>query len=552
MSGRRNSEVRMQGVFLDAHRLALEKTRGIWPDRVLTDYLDRWVAEKPEAIAVVASRDDGAVTRLTWRELDQAAAAIARGLLARGVAKGDVVSFQLPNWWEFAAIHLACVRIGAVSNPLMPIFRHRELSFMVEHAESKVLIAPTRFRGFDHGALALGLKRQLPVLEHVFLVGGEGEHSFEKALLAGIRDTPVQPGAALAPNDIVQLLYTSGTTGEPKGAMHTSNTLIGSTLTFAERMRLGADDVVFMPSPLAHQIGFEYGLLVSVLVGAPLVLMDVWNPARAVGMMEQHRATYMFAATPFLADLASFPGIETRALGEFRLFVTSGAPIPPVLVRAAQEKLRASIVAGWGMTECGILTTTNLSGHKVHESDGCPLPGEEVRIVDEKGEETLREQEGILKVRGSALFVGYLKRPHLYDVDAEGWFDTGDIARMDLEGYIRICGRKKDIIIRGGENIPVVQVESALYKMSQVSEVAIVAMPDTRLGERACVFVALRPGERLTLKEVKTFLTEEGVAKQFWPERLEIIDQMPRTPTGKIQKFVLREIAKALTVQQPR
>ena len=541
----------MEGVFLDAHRLALEKKRGIWPDRVLTDYLDRWVAEKPEATAILAYRDDrGAATRLTWRDLARAAEAIARGLLARGVVKGDVVSFQLPNWWEFAAIHLACVRIGAVSNPLMPIFRQRELSFMVAHAESKVLIAPTRFRGFDHGKLALDLKRQLPALERVFLVGGEGEHSFEHALLAGMRDTPVRPGAVLEPNDIVQLLYTSGTTGEPKGALHTSNTLIGSTLTFAERMRLGADDVVFMPSPLAHQIGFEYGLLVSVLVGAPLVLMDVWNPVRAVALMEEHRVTYMFAATPFLADLASFPGIESRALDDFRLFVASGAPIPPVLVRAAQEKLRASIVAGWGMTECGILTTTNLSGHKVHESDGYPLPAEEVRIVDEKGGEALREQEGTLKVRGPGLFVGYLKRPQLYDVDAEGWFDTGDIARMDLEGYIRICGRKKDIIIRGGENIPVVQIESALYKMPQVSEVAIVAMPDDRLGERACAFVALRPGERLTLKDVRTFLTDEGVAKQFWPERLEIIEQMPRTPTGKIQKFVLREMAKGLTVKQ--
>lgn len=541
----------MEGVFLDAHRLALEKRRGIWPDRVLTDYLDRWVAEKPEATAVLAYRDDrGAATRLTWRELAQAAAAIEHGLRAHGVAKGDVVSFQMPNWWEFAAVHLACVRIGAVSNPLMPIFRHRELSFMIAHAEAKVLIAPTVFRGFDHGALALELKRELPALEHVFLVGGEGEHSFEAALLAGMRDAPVPPGAQLAPNDIVQLLYTSGTTGEPKGAMHTSNTLIGTTLTFAERMRLGAEDVVFMPSPLAHQIGFEYGLLVSVLVGVPLVLLDVWKPERAVGLMEEHRATYMFAATPFLADLASFPGIETRSLDDFRLFVASGAPIPPVLVRAAQEKLRASIVAGWGMTECGILTTTNLSGHKVHESDGYPLPEEEVRIVDEKGGEALREQEGTLKVRGPGLFVGYLKRPQLYDVDAEGWFDTGDIARMDLEGYIRICGRKKDIIIRGGENIPVVQIESALYKMPQVSEVAIVAMPDERLGERACAFVALRPGERLTLKDVRAFLTDEGVAKQFWPERLEIVEQMPRTPTGKIQKFVLREMAKTLTVQR--
>jgi cyclohexanecarboxylate-CoA ligase len=539
----------VEGVFLDERRLELERSRGIWTNRVITDYFDRWVADRPDATAIIAFRDeDATTTRLTWRELAQAVTAIAHGLAACGVAKGDVVSFQLPNWWEFVAVHLACVRIGAVSNPLMPIFRHRELSFMVAHAESKVFIAPTRFRGFDHGALALTLKRELPSLGNVFLVGGDGEHSFGDSLLAGMQSGMIEPGTKLGPDDVVQLLYTSGTTGEPKGAMHTSNTLIGTTLTFAERMQLGSHDVVFMPSPLAHQIGFEYGLLVSVLLGAPLVLMDIWSPARAVEMLEEHRATYMFAATPFLADLASFPNIETRALDPFRLFVTSGAPIPPVLVRAAQERLGAHIVAGWGMTECGILTTTNLSGHKVHESDGYPLPYEEVRIVDEQGNDVLREQEGTLKIRGPALFVGYLKRPKLYDVDADGWFDTGDIARMDLQGYIRICGRKKDIIIRGGENIPVVQIESALYKMPQVAEVAIVAMPDARLGERACAFVVARSGKRITMKDVRSFLADDGIAKQFWPERLEIVEQMPRTPTGKIQKFVLRELAKDLSV----
>jgi len=539
----------VEGVFLDARRMEIERSRGVWTDRVITEYFDRWVADRPDETAIIGYRDEEAsTTRHTWRELDRSVGAISRGLTACGVAKGDVVSFQLPNWWQFVAVHLACVRIGAVSNPLMPIFRHRELSFMVAHAESKVLIAPTQFRGFNHGALAFALKEKLPSLKYVFLVGGKGEHSFEDRLLAGLQDGTAGGGAGLGPNDIVQLLYTSGTTGEPKGTMHTSNTLIGTTLTFMERMQLGRDDVVFMPSPLAHQIGFEYGMLVSVLAGAPLVLMDVWNADRAVALMEEHRTTFTFAATPFLADLSSYPGIETRALDAFRLFVASGAPIPPVLVRAAQERLKAAIVAGWGMTECGILTTTNLSGHKVHESDGYPLPGEEARIVNDEGAEALREQEGTLKVRGSGLFVGYLKRPQLYDVDAEGWFDTGDIARMDLEGYIRICGRKKDIIIRGGENIPVVQIESSLYKMPQVTEVAMVAMPDARLGERACAFMVLRPGARVTMKDVRTFLADEGVAKQFWPERLEILDQMPRTPTGKIQKFVLREMAKNLSV----
>lgn len=542
----------MDGVHLDASRLALEKARGIWPDRVITDDLDRWVRERPNDLAVISFRDEGATTtRLTWRELAARVAAIARALSARGVGKGDVVSFQLPNWWEFVAVHLACVRIGAISNSLMPIFRQHEMSFMVKHAESKVLIVPTRFRGFDHGALALDLKRELPALEHVFLVGGEGEHSFEAALLADASADRIESGSRFEANDVMQLLYTSGTTGESKGVLHTSNTLIGTILKFAERMELGADEVVFMPSPLAHQAGFSYGLTIATILGAPLVLMDCWNPARAVELMETHRATYTFAATPFLADLANFPAIEKRALDAFRLFVTSGAPIPPVLVRLAQEKLHATVVASWGMTECCSATTTFPSGHKALESDGCAVPGAEVCVLDEHGNEAPRGQAGTLKFRGASLFVGYLKRPQLYSVDARGWFNTGDIARMDEEGYIRICGREKDIIIRGGENIPVVEIESTMYKMPEVSEVAIVAMPDPRMVERACAFVTLRPGMRLTPEEMRRFLAAEGISKHFWPERLEVLEQMPRTPTGKIQKFVLREMAKNFVSRQP-
>jgi cyclohexanecarboxylate-CoA ligase len=538
----------VEGLFLDERRLALEKTRGIWPDRVLTDYLDRWVAEKPDAAAIIAHRDeDATTTELTWRELNARVAAIASGLAARGVTKGEVVSFQLPNWWEFVAMHLACVRIGAISNPLMPIFRRRELSFMVHHGEAKILVVPAYFRNFDHGGLARELKREIASLDHVFLVGGEEEDSFEAALLGQVREENLGPGAGLGPNDVVQLLYTSGTTGEPKGALHTSNTLIGTTITFAERMQFSERDVIFMPSPLAHQAGFTYGLVASVVLGLPLLLVDAWKPARAVELMEQYAATYTFAATPFLSDLANFPDVESRALQSFRLFVTSGAPIPPVLVQRAQERLRATVVAGWGMTECGIASATPLSGHKVLDSDGAALPGEELRVVDDQGREAPRGEAGALKFRGASLFVGYLKRPQLYDVDAEGWFETGDIARMDEEGYIRICGRRKDIIIRGGENIPVVQVESTLYKMPEIAEAAIVAMPDPRLSERACAFVTLRDGQNLAIDDVRAFLAAEGLAKQFWPERIEVLDAMPRTPTGKIQKFVLRDMAKILS-----
>jgi cyclohexanecarboxylate-CoA ligase len=542
----------MQGPLVSEERIALERRRGIWPDRVITDYLDRWLAEKPDAIAAICYRTEGAVTKqLTWRDLAENVVALARGLRALGVRKGDVVSFQLPNWWEFIVIHLACVRIGAVSNPLMPIFRQREMAFMVKHAESKVLITPTCFRGFDHGALALDLKHDLSSLEHVFLIGGEGEYSLDALGRAGENKGAAESGTTLGPNDVMQLLFTSGTTGEPKGVLHTSNTLIGTILKFIERMQLTAADVVFMPSPMAHQAGFAYGLTLAILLGAPLLLMDIWNPARAAELMESHRATYTFGATPFLSDLANLPGVESRDLSAFRLFVTSGAPIPPALVQEAQAKLRARIVASWGMTECCSVTTTFPSGYKADESDGCAVPGAEVRIVDLLGNELPRGQTGTLKFRGASTFVGYLKRPELYGVDEQGWFNSGDIARMDEEGYIRICGREKDIIIRGGENVPVLEIENAMYRIPQISAVAIVAMPDARMGERACAFVTLQPGAHLTSEDMQEFLAAEGVSKHFWPERLEIIERMPLTPIGKIQKFVLREMAKNL-VSVPR
>lgn len=542
----------MEGMQVDPRRIAMERERGFWPDRVLTDYLDRWIDERGNATALIGYREEsGTTVRLGWRELGERVARIAQGLASRGVGAGDVVSMQLPNWWEFVAVHLACLRIGAITNPLMPILRHRELSFMIGHAESKVFIAPSSFRGFDHGALARSLSYELPALEHVFLVDGEGADSFEAALLAGPAEAAYMRGTAIDANALVQLLFTSGTTGEPKGVLHTSNTLLSTILQFIERLECSDRDVVFMPSPLAHQAGFAYGLMLGVILGAPIVLLDIWHPRRAIELMEQHRATYTFASTPFLADLAQFEGIEQRDLRSFRLFVTSGAPIPPIVVRQAQENLGATVIASWGMSEVCSATTTLLSGHKVQESDGIAMPGSEVKVVDAEGRELPRGQQGSLRVRGSSLFVGYLKRPQLHAVDDEGWFATGDIARMDEEGYIRICGRDKDIVIRGGENIPVVEIEAALYRMPGILEAAIVGMPDPRLGERACAFVAVHPGAKVDLESMRAFLQEQQISRSFWPERLEILDQLPRNPTGKVLKFVLRQMAQKLAGGAP-
>ena len=326
----------------------------------------------------------------------------------------------------------------------------------------------------------------MPSLTHVFVVGASGATSFEDALLAGGGDG-FEAGSELHPNAIMQLLYTSGTTGEPKGVLHVSNALIGTAQTLAQRMEMGPGDVIFMPSPIAHQSGFMYGMMLSMMIGVPLLLMDVWKPATGARLMEKHRASFMFAATPFLGDLANLEDIATYDLDAFRLCVTAGAPIPPEVVAAARDKLGAIVVGAWGMTENGCVTTTDLSGHKLLESDGKALPGEEVRVVDDAGAVVPAGTPGNLQFRGAANFVGYLKRPEFYRFDDDGWFDTGDLARMDDEGYIRIEGRKKDIIIRGGENIPVVEIENALYRMAEIRDVAVVAMPDPRLIERARV-----------------------------------------------------------------
>ncbi|MDH4323378.1 MAG: AMP-binding protein [Betaproteobacteria bacterium] len=542
----------MPRLLLDRERLEAERGRGLWPGRVVTDYLDRWVAEKPDACALVSWREEtGACERLSYRALAARAAGAARVLAACGVGRGDVVAFQLPNCWQFLAAHLACVRLGAVSNPLMPIFRHRELAFMLRHGEARVLIAPARFRGFEHAALARQLGRELPQLRRILLTDSAGADSFEAALAADLGG-PGAGGAQLEPDDLMQLMYTSGTTGESKGVLHTSNTLLSAVHQYAQRMRIGADDVIFMPSPLGHQLGFCYGMLMSLMLGIPLVLTDLWQPERALELMREHGATFTFGATPFLADLAGLRDVERRRPPRLRLFASSGAPIPPPVVEAARARLGVEVATCWGMTECGSVTITPPEGTKVLESDGCALPNGEVRVLAADGSLAPTGEVGALQVRGSSLFVGYLKRPELSRLHEGGWFDTGDLARMDDEGYIRICGRSKDVIIRGGENIPVIEIESALYRMREVGDVAIVAMPDARLQERACAFVTLHPDCTLTLADVCRHLAAEGYSKHFWPERLEILEQMPRTPTGKIQKFVLRERAKAFVAEGGR
>jgi cyclohexanecarboxylate-CoA ligase len=542
------------GINLTAERIAAMRASGAWHDRILTDFFDRHVAEQANAAAVVAwTGDDGRRAELTFAELAAASNRIALGLYALGIRRGDIVSFQLNNRWEFVAIVLACARIGAVSNPLMPILRQRELTFILGLTESKVLIVPERFRGFDFASMAREVAADLPALKHVFVIGGAGAVSFATHFLDTAWEErfdkfEIFAAERPAPNDVTLLTFTSGTTGEPKGVMHTANTLLAGVMLSADLLGLGRSEVIFMPLPLAHIFAYALGALLAFTLGGKLVLQDHWDPAIASRLIQSERATYSAGTPVFLSDLAHFEGQNRFDKSTIRYYFCGGAPVPPVLVREAKIRMGCRVISIWGMTENLLVTGVRPADpeEKSCETDGAAVPHCEVRIVDDHCVETPRGVSGRLLARGGTHFVGYFKRPALYNFDPDGWFDTGDLARMDADGYIRITGRAKDLVIRGGENIPVVEVENLLLEHPAVNAVAIVAMPDARLGERACAFVQPRPGQTLGFDEMRAFLRGKRLSPSYLPERLELLDEMPMTPSGKIQKFVLRERAAAL------
>lgn len=535
-------------------RRATMVAQGLWHDRTLNDALATCVAECPDKLALTAVQVSGGApkpqtTRFTYRELSRMADRIAVGLARLGVGRNDVVACQLPNWWQFTLTYLACTRLGAVMNPLMHIFRERELSFMLQHGEAKVMIAPKTFRGFDFEAMHSALQPSLPHLQHLVIVDGAGANSFE-ALLSG-PEWEHSPEAAEVlsrsrpgPDDITQLIYTSGTTGEPKGVMHSANTTLANIIPYAQRLQLGADDVVLMASPMAHQTGFMYGLMMPIELRASAVLQDIWEPRTAIEVINREGCTFTMASSPFLSDLSKAVIDSATPVPTLRSFLCAGAPIPGPLVEQARQSLGAKIVSAWGMTENGAVTLTRLDDddERSVNTDGCPLPGVEIKVVDLDGQPLPPDQIGRLLLRACSNFGGYLKRPHLNGTDDQGWFDTGDLARIDAQGYVRITGRSKDVIIRGGENIPVVEIEALLFKHPAIAMASIVAYPDERLGERACAVVVPRPGHSIDLPGIVEFLKSQHVALQYIPEKLVLRQEIPSTPSGKIQKFRLREL----------
>jgi cyclohexanecarboxylate-CoA ligase len=525
---------------------------GYWLDKTVDQLLSDAIARTPEKISIVADRADREqALRLTYRELGNLVDRAASSLNRLGVGPRDVVTVQLPNWWEFVVTALACSKIGAVFNPVMPILRERELLYVLNFCESKVFIVPKIYRGFAYAAMAEGMRGELHHLKHLIVVDGDGDSSFERSILSAEPggQSAKSPGLppALGPDDMAVVMFTSGTTGEPKGVIHTSNSLVGCTKALTQRFGLHDNEVLLVASPVAHMTGYAAVVLLSIYLGGTMVLQDVWEPKHGVSLMVREGVTYTAASTPFLNDICDVVAAGAPRPASLRSFLCAGATIPPVLIERAARDVGIHACSLWGMTEslASTLTEPSRAAEKSPTTDGRPLEGMEVRIVDFDGKPVPTGQSGRLLVRGCQMFTGYYKRPELQTFDAQGWFDSGDLAYMDDEGYIRISGRVKDVLIRGGENVPVVEIENLLYKHPAVAAVAVVGYPDARLGERGCAFIVPKPGTTIDLAAMQAYLAECKMAKQFWPERVELVADLPRTPSGKVQKFKLKEVAEA-------
>lgn len=510
---------------------------GLWDGRLLDDYLDAAAASRPEHLAVV----DGPV-RLSYAELLERVSRIAGGLSDLGVGRGDVVAMQLPNWWEALAVHFAVLRLGAVSQPVMPILRERDMSYVLEQGDAKVLVSAADYRGHDHGALALRLAEQLPALEHVVTVRGHRSGAIEMTdLLATVGVGQADP--ARSADDPVVLLYTSGTEAKPKGAVHSHNTLGYENRTMIDLYRLSPADVVWAPSPIAHITGVLFAFHLPVMLGAPVVLQDVWDAERALALIETERCSFVVAATPFLYGITYSPDQPRTDTSSLRTFVCGGADVPPALIRDAGDALGVRAVRLYGSTE--IPTVTGSAAEAPLElratTDGRAIADAGVRIVGDDGQDVPVGETGLVVARGAEAMLGYLGWPE-QPFDDEGWLDTGDLGRMDANGYVQIVGRRKDIILRGGENISAKEVEDLLYGHPGIADVAVVAVPDPRLTERACAVVVPRPGVTVDLAGLVAFLETKAIARQKFPELLEIVDELPKTPTGKVQKFRLRQL----------
>jgi cyclohexanecarboxylate-CoA ligase len=517
---------------------------GSWTAQPLRSLLTSAVQRHPDRLAAVSVSKDQAAIRLTFAELDQRVHRLAGGLASLGVQPGDSVVLMLPNTAEFAALIWAVNELGAVYTGIPVAYGEREVEHILRRTAARTCVIPDGFRGADHLGMMRRLRGRLETLRDIVVVNPAralhpGEHDLAGLLAASDRPIPAPDARALC-----HVGFTSGTTGEPKGVMNTSQTLTAVLRNFVAhvgRDSFGPSVVNLVASPVGHHTGFLWGVLFGAYLDATCVYLDRWDPAHAAAVIEEFGVTTMFGAPTFVQDLlhTDLAGRE----GPLRLAVVAGAPVPRTLPADASTAFGAFVCPAWGMTEWGIgIACAPSMTREALLTDGLPVGNCEVRVVDHSGQPAPADVEGRLQIRGPGLFLGYLGRPDATReaVDADGWFDTGDNARFLSSGYLELRGRSKDIVIRGGENIPVVEVESLLFAHPDIQDVAVIGIPDPRLGERACAVVVPVPGAQVSLAELCRYLLDRGMSKHFLPERLTLVDALPKTASGKIRKVELR------------
>jgi len=532
---------------LNHEDIARHTASGAWRNVTLADCAARIAQHAPERIAVV----EGERT-LNFRQILGEARQLAAALRGAGLQPGDVVSFQLPNWAETMVINLAACLAGLVVNPIVPIYRDAEVRYILQDARSRLFFVPQTFRGFDYAQMTRRLLPTLPMLRKVVVVRGraEGCDSYIDLLERGRSSEP--PRGRTDPNAVKLLLYTSGTTGSAKGVLHSHNTIMSEIDAVIGFWSINDHDVVLMPSPVTHITGYLYALEIAFAAGIKAVFMERWNAADAVELVARHKVTFSVGATPFLKELVAevearpVVGTQQAALSSLRLFMSGGAPVPPELITRTNQVLPGCLAFRvYGSSEAPTVTLGIRSRAQAHlgaTTDG-RIVNHEVRLIDpDSGAPIDGEGDGEICSRGPEVMLGYTDWQQTQaSFDADGYFHTGDLGHLVNGDYLCVSGRRKDLIIRGGENISPKEIEDVLHTHPAIKEAAVVAMPHERLGEGVCAFVVAHPGDSVDVASVALWLEQAGLAKQKFPERVELVEDLPRTASGKVQKNLLRE-----------
>jgi len=523
-------------------RRARHEASGEWPQPSLSTLLTARATANPHDVYVIESAREGGRT-VTFGELARRADRMGVALRRLGVGPGDVVSWQLPNWVEGVALAAAIDRVGAVSNPIITIYREQEVGFACRQAGSRVLVVPGLVRSVDHRELAAAVQRTAPALEHVLTL--RAEPAAGQQALESLEDDPSEPlpPTPLGPHDVCAVFYTSGTTADPKGVLHTPSTLGAIHHYNVAMFGSSRDERGLLGFPLPHIGGLVMFGLIPIANGASVVFMENFDPTLAVDLIERHGITSAGGPPAILQAIFAAPNFAPEKMRTVRWSGSGAADVTPELIRETGAKMGSIAYRSYGMTECPMFTCGRRTDpeQKRYETDGRPVPGAIARLVDESGRPVGTGVEGEIEAYGPQLCVGYLDA-RLNDVfTADGYFRTGDLGVMDAEGFIRITGRRKDIIIRKGENLSAKGIEDELSAHPAVADVAVVGVPDRESGERVCACVVLRPGAApLDLATVRRFMETRGVMRQKIPEQLELLDELPRNATGKVRKDLLR------------